>query len=154
MAEEKQTEKNLTPKDLVFSLLTSNGKGVQIKTPFEALNIVNNIISASKEVANHIESEKTKREEIQKDKEIALKKIQMQRDLLMTYLEKTYDERKTAFSKYFEVVDYALQNNNVQELAMGLENINDLAKSSPFKNLADLKSVGDALKDKNTVWDI
>ena len=78
----------------------------------------------------------------------------MQRDLLMTYLEKTYDERKTAFSKYFEVVDHALQNNNVQELAMGLENINDLAKSSPFKNLADLKSVGDALKDKNTVWDI
>ena len=88
MAEEKKTEKNLTPKDLVFSFLTSNGKGVQIKTPFEALNIVNNIISASKEVANHIESEKTKREEIQKDKEIALKKIQMQRDLLMTYLEK------------------------------------------------------------------
>jgi hypothetical protein len=68
-------------------------------------------------------------------------------------LEKTFDERKSQLSKFFDIIDHALQSGNMQELAVGLDNINRLANSSPFKNLTDLNSVSAALENKNTEWD-
>jgi hypothetical protein len=68
-------------------------------------------------------------------------------------LNDTYDERKESFKKYFEVVDDAIKKDNAQQLALGLNSINELAKSSPFKNLENLNQVGRALQDENHEWE-
>ncbi|RZG77581.1 hypothetical protein EXE09_03640 [Acinetobacter sp. WCHAc060025] len=71
----------------------------------------------------------------------------------MKYLDKSFDERKENFSKLFQVIDHAISNNNMQQLAMGLDSINQLAATSPFKTLATLESTNEAIKDKNHIWD-
>lgn len=150
MSEEKKEQ---TTNDLILNFVKPGKGALQIKTPLAALNILNDIVNASREVAKFTEEQITKRCEIEKEKQIAIAEIQKQRDILLLYLDKTFDERKTQFSKYFDIVDHALQSGNMQELAIGLDQINQLANSSPFKNLADLKNISAALENKNTEWD-
>lgn len=66
----------------------------------------------------------------------------------MEFLNKTFDERLENFDKIFEVIDSAVANDNIQQLALGLDSLNKLAAESPFKVLADLKILGDALDNK------
>ncbi len=67
---------------------------------------------------------------------------------------KTFDERSAIFSKQFEVVDEALRTGNTEMLALSLQSINALAAQSPFKSLADIGQVKQALTAGDTEWDI
>lgn len=91
------------------------------------------------------EVEKTKREAIRSDREQRLAIINTQRDFFMEYLNKTFDERKANFAKFFEVVDDALDKNNIEQLSLGLNSISDLAKETPFKILSDVNQLGSFL---------
>ena len=50
------------------------------------------------------------------------------------------------------MVDDALEKDNMQELAMGLEGIIKLADSSPFKDLQTVEATAAALTDPNHEW--
>ena len=58
------------------------------------------------------------------------------------------------FSKEFEWVDRALDEGNTELLALHLGHITELAKSSPFKALADIGNVKKQLTNKDAVFDI
>jgi hypothetical protein len=124
-----------------------------IRNPKEAVEVVKTLINVAGEVRKFEELQITKRVAIQSEKEKALAIIEMQKKILMTYLEKTFDERKDVFAKQFQVVDDAIQKGNIQQLAIGLDSINKLASTSPFKDLSSIEQVGKALDDKNHVWD-
>jgi len=103
------------------------------------------LITSLKEVGNKYyelqtvrEQEQTKRGQIQAEKEVALNKINTLREMFMTYMNKSFDERKDNFAKFFKIVDDAIEKNNMQELQMGLLCINQLAAQSPFKPIADM----------------
>ena len=101
------------------------------------------------------ELQKTKREQIRKQAEIRIKEIDSMRDLIMTYLDKTFDERSKIFAKQFECVDKALAAGDMNLLSISLNSITDLAKSSPFKALADIKNVQKQLSSEvSTTFDI
>ena len=100
------------------------------------------------------ETEKTKREAIRANHDIAIERIRQSADIIRTYLDRSFDERAQIFNKQFEVVDEALRTGNMQMLDTGLNHINELAKQSPFKDLTNLAQVQNALMDKNTVWKI
>lgn len=128
--------------------------GQKLNTPADAINMVNTFIEASKDVAKFTEIQKTKRAEIRAQTEIRIKEIDSMRDLIMTYLDKTFDERSKIFAKQFECVDKALADGDVNLLAISLNCITDLAKSSPFKALADINSVQKQLAANNSTFDI
>jgi hypothetical protein len=136
---------------ITSGVLTSGIKG--IATPGEALSVVDDLVKMTGEVEKFREAQKTKRTAIEAEKEVALAKLDAQKKLLMEYLDRTFDERKLNFQKYFDVIDDALIKGNTQQLAMGLNSINELAQSSPFKDLASIDQVGKALEDKNHEWD-
>jgi hypothetical protein len=131
--------------------LASGIKG--ITTPGEALSVVDDLIKMTGEVEKFREGQQTKRTAIDAEKEVTLAKLQAQKELFLEYLDKTFDERKQHFKKYFDVIDDALAKGNTQQLAMGLNSVNELAKSTPFKDLANIDQVGKALEDKNHEWD-
>lgn len=84
------------------------------------------------------EQEKTRREEIRAWKESQLEIIQVQRDFLLTALDKTFDERRENFRRLFDQLDRALMSdgdNAPSQVADLLGTITDLAKTSPFKDL-------------------
>ena len=62
----------------------------------------------------------------------------MQRDFLLSALDKTFDERRENFRRLFDNLDTALasgREDSVAQVADLLEAITDLAKTSPFKDL-------------------
>jgi len=124
-----------------------------ILSPGDALSVVDSIVQIAGEVEKFREVQKTKRAAIEAEKQVVITKLNVQKKLLMKYLDETFDERKENFKKLFDVIDDALIKENIQQLAMGLNSVNELAKSSPFKDLANIDQVGKALEDKNHEWD-
>jgi hypothetical protein len=121
--------------------------------PVAAKEVLDNFVHIAGDVAKFSEVQKTKRKEIEAKRDVIVNKIQSQKEIILAYLEKSFDERKDNFAKLFSVVDSAIATNNMQQLAMGLDSINKLAESSPFKALASVESTKLALEDKNHEWD-
>jgi ribonucleotide reductase alpha subunit len=111
------------------------------------------IVSAYTDYMKVAEQERTKRREIQAWEQTTITKIQQERDLLMAYLERSFDERAENFRALFAIVEQSLVAGNNEQLALVLHSITELAKSSPFKELANLASVQAALNDPDHEWD-
>ncbi|MEW6491473.1 MAG: hypothetical protein AB1589_02820 [Cyanobacteriota bacterium] len=122
----------------------------EIMNPAECLQ---QIVSAYTEYKIIAEQEQTKRREIEAWEKATIAKINAQRDLLMAYLNRSFDERAENFRCLFSVVDRAIAANNNDQLALALHSITELAKSSPFKELANLASVRAALDDPDHEWE-
>jgi len=112
------------------------------------------VAKSANEAIKYTEAEETKREEIRAERDIALANISSMKDFLMEYLDKSFDERKTNFSRLFDTVDIAIEKGDVNALSLALNSINELAASSPFKALSDMGQVKQLLADKDTELDI
>lgn len=122
--------------------------------PAAAAMVLKELVTTAGEVSKFTEVQKTKRKEIDANRQIYVEKIQAQKEVMLAYLDKSFDERKDNFTKLFAVVDHAMASNNMQQLSMSLESINNLAASSPFKALVDIESTNQALNNKAHIWDI
>ena len=118
------------------------------------MEALSTLAQVSNETIQYVAEQETKREEIRAERDVAIARIHAMSDNIKLYLEKTFDERSAIFAKQFECVDAALREGNTEMLAMTLNSINTLAASSPFKNLADINQVQQALSDGGTEWDI
>lgn len=119
---------------------------------WERLQGLGTVASAFIEYQQIASQERTKRRDIEAWEKETLDRIKAQRDCLMKYLDRTFDERAEIFHELFDVVDRALLTGNNEQLALALHSITELAKSSPFKELAQLSSVQAALDDPNHEW--
>jgi hypothetical protein len=122
---------------------------------FDKLNpaeCLQQMVSAYTDYLKIAEQEQTKRREIDAWEKEAIAKINTQRDLLMAYLDRYADERAENFRALFNVVDKAMSSGNNEQLALTLNEITEIAKSSPFKELANLTSVRAALDDPDHEW--
>ena len=90
--------------------------------------------------------EKTKREQIRAWRDVELERIRAQEELFLTYLECAFDERRANFAKFFEVLDHAVETENVGVITATLDSMTDLAKTSPFKDIATVAQVRQALE--------
>jgi hypothetical protein len=112
------------------------------------------IVDAYTEYKIVAEQEQTKRREIAAWEKATVANIQAQRDALIKYLELSFDERAKNFTFLFEKVDQAIADGNPNQLALAINSITEIAKASPFKDLADLSSVRAALDDPDHEWTI
>lgn len=110
------------------------------------------MVSAYTEYKIIAEQEQTKRREIEAWEKETITKINTQRELLMAYLDRSFDERAENFRALFAVVDNAIASGNNEQLALTLSSITEIAKSSPFKDLANLASVRAALDNPDHEW--
>ena len=112
------------------------------------------LVEVATDTVKYVADQETKQEEIRAKRDVAIAQINATSACIKEYLDKTFDERSAIFAKQFECVDAALRTGNNEILAMSLNSINSLAASSPFKNLADINQVQQALGDSDTEWDI
>lgn len=122
--------------------------------PMDVLNLFNDLAKQYMDLERTREIERTKRAEIEKDRQETLAKIQAQKELFLLYMDKSFDERANNFNKFFEVIDSAMQDGNMEKLALGLNSVMQLAKESPFKPLMDLNTLSQQLASKDAVLDI
>lgn len=99
------------------------------------------------------EQEQTKRRGIEAWEKAKIAQINAQRDALIKYLDRSFDERADNFRFLFEKVDRAMADGDNNQLSLVLNSITEIAKSSPFKDLADLSSVRAALDDQDHQWE-
>ena len=129
----------------------AGGKVFAAISPVAALET---IISGYVEYNKIASQEKTKRKQIQSWREVELEKIAAQCDLFMTYLERTFDERKANFAKFFEVLGRAVEANQVEVIATTLDSITSLAKTSPFKDIATVAQVRNVLENPDKDFEL
>ncbi|MBD2410622.1 hypothetical protein FACHB389_17560 [Nostoc calcicola FACHB-389] len=121
----------------------------EFMNPAESLQ---QMVSAYTDYLKVAEEEQTKRRDIEAWEKETITKINAQRELLMAYLDRSFDERAENFRALFAVVDNAIASGNNEQLALTLNSITEIAKSSPFKELANLASVCAALDDPDHEW--
>lgn len=119
--------------------------------PEQALNTLNDLYNKYVTLQEVKEANKTERKRIQDDKEKALAQIKATKDVLMTYLNRSFDERAMIFKKDFETIDTAIANNNMEALAITVQSVNTLAAQSPFKALVDLAQVKRSLLSNDEI---
>lgn len=119
--------------------------------PEQALNTLNNLYDRYVELEKTREEHKTERARIQADKEKALAQIEAIKNVLMTHLNRSFDERAMVFKKNFEAIDAAIANNNMEALAITVQSVNTLAAQSPFKALVDLAQVKRSLLSNDEI---
>lgn len=122
-------------------------------TSSDIFKVLVTLVEGAVEVAKFEEAQITVRTDISARRDIALAQIENQKNILLAYLDKSFDERKDNFEKLFSVVDHALEANNMEELGLGLQSIIKLAESSPFKDLASIDATAAALGDPDHEWD-
>ncbi|MFN6561743.1 MAG: hypothetical protein RMY28_018370 [Nostoc sp. ChiSLP01] len=110
------------------------------------------IVSACNDYLKVAKQEQTNRRQIDAWEKETITRINAQRDLLMAYLDRSFDERANNFRALFAVVDNAIASGNNEQLALTLNSITEIAKSSPFKELTNLASVRAALDDPDHEW--
>lgn len=137
-----------------LGVLMDTVKNTKLTDSQDVMKALATLTQVSNETIQYVAEQETKREEIRAQRDVAIERIHAMSDNIKLYLEKTFDERSTIFAKQFECVDAALRDGNTEMLAMTLNSINSLAASSPFKNLADINQVQQALSDGDTEWDI
>ena len=107
-------------------------------SPTMVLDTLNLVISSANEWVTVLSQEQTKRQEIRSWEKTQLEIIEVQREFLLTALDKTFDERSESFRRLFDDLDAALvsgADGAAAQVADILGAITDLAKSSPFKDL-------------------
>lgn len=121
--------------------------------PSDVLSVVEGLREAAKAIQT-IASERTKQQEIRARSVEEVTRIRAMRDVLIQYLDKSFDERRANFARLFDVVDEALAAGDNASLAQGLEAVVKLADSSPFKALADVAAARAALGEKGKEWEL
>lgn len=151
-----KVNENMTKEDddkFVESL--QNGfSNISAKNPAEAMMALKVFAEATNETIKFVKQQEVKRTAIlaERDKQIA--QIEATKEILKEYLEKTFDERRSAFCKYFEVVDMALEKGDNAVLSKALDSINSLAASSPFKDLSNMTTFKQIMNNNDEELDI
>ncbi len=125
---------------------------ILVNEPINPAECLQQMVLAYTDYLKIAEYEQTKRRQIDAWENETITKINAQRELLMAYLNRSFDERAENFRSLFAVVDSAIASGNNDQLALTLNSITEIAKSSPFKDLANLASVRAALDDPDHEW--
>lgn len=86
------------------------------------------------------ETETTKRCEIKARKEVDLEIIRNQTEIIESYLENIFSDRKIMISGMFIILDKAIESNNQELIQQSLASIVAIAKESPLAGIHNLVS--------------
>lgn len=97
----------------------------------------------------------TKRFEIRARLHCDLTRLRNDREIVLGYLERTFDERRHSFARLFDLADSAISRGDNQQLARALDAIVELARSSPLAAaLETIESTRAALADRTRTWEV
>ena len=122
----------------------------QVLEAINPLDVIRDITSAVLDHKKTKAQEETKRRQIDAWETATLANIRAKRDILLTYLERSFDERRENFKRLFDDLDRALDSSRTDQLAPILQGIVLLAQESPFKQLSSLAGVREFMEDRDT----
>ena len=131
------------------SPISSNTTG--LSGPVAAEEVFNRVVGAVREWQETVAVEATKQRAIAAEEARWLAAIEADREILLTYLDRSFDERAENFRRLFEELDRAMSGDTTH-VADVLGAITALAMKSPFQDLKDVDTVTANLHDPNYGW--
>lgn len=125
--------------------------GVALENP-DAVGRLMNGVKAVADAVREIAAQKTEQERLRLSAQVEIERIRTVRDTMLSYLDRSFDERRKNFDALFSRLDAAIAQRDVDTMSRTLDTIVEIARSSPFKDLADAASAKTALKDKTREW--
>lgn len=119
--------------------------------PDSAMNVLDEVLRLGREWVQVHEETSTKRTAIQADAEVTIAQIHARRDLFLTYLDRSFDEREQNFEALFARLDEALAS-SPEAVGAILSSITTLALKSPFADLHDPVALRQKLDDPGAEW--
>lgn len=119
--------------------------------PDSAMNVLDEVLRLGREWVQVHEEASTKRTAIQADAEVTIAQIHARRDLFLTYLDRSFDEREQNFEALFARLDEALAS-SPEAVGAILSSITTLALKSPFADLHDPVALRQKLDDPGAEW--
>ena len=126
----------------------------KLGTNVNPLEIVQTLVEYADHWVTEIQRANIERDTIATWEHVQIEKIDAQRAILLKALDLTFDERRENFRRLFDGLDSAMGSGNAAQAAAYLESITDLAKVSPFTELANLEIIVTELKRPDQVWDV
>jgi thioredoxin-like negative regulator of GroEL len=111
------------------------------------------LVNAYADYQRVVQEERTYRREIAAWEKATLATIEQRRAVMMQFLNRTFDERAETFRNLFALADQAIAAGDNDQLAAVLISLVDLAKTSPFNDLANLAKVEAALDSPDHSWE-
>lgn len=119
----------------------------QVLTAVNPLDVIRDITAAVTDYKTVKLQEETKRKQISAWESATLENIRAKRDILIIFLERSFDERRDNFGRLFDALDVAMASSDPASVNSVLQGIVLLAQESPFKQLASLDGVRAFLDD-------
>lgn len=119
----------------------------EVGSAADALKLVDGIRLAA-ECVRDIYAERGKQEAIRLAAAERVRQIDLARDAVLGYLDRSFDERRENFARLFDALDRAMEARDPALVGQVLNSVVSLAQSSPFKDLADVASARAAFEAK------
>ncbi len=120
----------------------------------EPLQVLQTVVGYADKWVAEVQRAKIERAEIAAWEQVQTDKIRAQRDVLLKALDLSFDERRENFRRLFDGLDAAMEAGDAAQAASFLESITDLAKTSPFKDLANVEIIAAELKRPGKTWEV
>ena len=118
------------------------------QAPAMLLDALSQIKQVHAEYQKLHEEEKTKRQTIRADRDIAIEQIRAERDVIKQALAESFELRKAGLQAQIQAMDKAIDSGDSEALHAVLDVMVTTIQSSPFKDMADMR---DQLADKDFV---
>lgn len=119
--------------------------------PSQVLQVM---VEVASDWVKEVQRASVQRADIAAWEKVQTNKIRSQREVLLKALDLTFDERRENFRRMFDGLDRAMNGGDAAQAASLLESITDLARTSPFKELANVQIIASELKRPDQVWDV
>jgi len=107
-------------------------------SPTQALEGLKTFVDVVQENHRVTEEETTKRVDISAMRDIEVKKIRVQKEILQNYFDSIFSERRYVIEEMFDKLDKGIKNNNLELIQMSMSSIVSIAQESPLKQVASL----------------
>jgi NADPH-dependent glutamate synthase beta subunit-like oxidoreductase len=105
------------------------------------------------DAVREIAVQKTEQERIRHSMQTDTEYIHTACDVLLQYLERSFDERRANFDTLFTRLDTAMAQGSPDGVERTLDAVVKLAQSSPVRVLVNVAKAKEALQDKNREWE-
>ncbi len=107
-------------------------------SPTQALEGLKVFAEVVKDNHKITEEETTKRANIFAMRDVEIEKIQAQKEVLKTYFDGIFSERRYMIEQMFDKLDKGIENNNLELIQMSMSSIVSIAQESPLKQVESL----------------
>ncbi|MFE5908726.1 hypothetical protein ACFQ6B_06515 [Streptomyces wedmorensis] len=119
----------------------------------DALNALNQLVSAARESIHIHETESTKREKLRTYRETEVARIKASEQALRHYFDLVFEERRETHKRLFDGLDQTLESGDVAAMQTVVGGIVELARTSPLAMIGNLGELRSAMDDPNTVFE-